>query len=143
MGDKAFLDTNILVCARDKGAGQKHLAAEALLRDLWETRRGRVSIQVLNEYFVTVTRKLKPGLSPREAWADVVSLQAWAPIIMDGRLLERGQLLFRQHNLSWWDALVVAAAQAADCDLLYSEDLGAGRAYDGVRIVNPFTIKPA
>lgn len=138
MSDKAFIDTNILVYARDKGAGAKQLKAESLIGDLWESRRGRVSIQVLNEYFVTVTRKLKPGMTMREAWADVVSLRAWEPVPMDWPLLEKGQRVLREHDLSWWDALVIAAAATAGCQVLYSEDLGAGRIYGDVRVVNPF-----
>ena len=138
MSDRAFVDTNILVYARDRGAGEKQVRAETLMRGLWELRQGRVSILVLNEYFVTVTQKLKPGMSRDDAWADVAALQAWGPVPMDWKLLERGRLLQQAHALSWWDALIVAAAQTAGCDMLYSEDLSDGAILGGVRVVNPF-----
>jgi predicted nucleic acid-binding protein len=142
MSDRAFVDTNILVYARDRAAGAKQVRAEALMRELWETRRGRVSIQVLNEYFVTVTQKLKPGMARDDAWSDLAALQAWEPVPMDWRLLERARSLQQQHALSWWDALIVAAAQASGCDVLYSEDLADGAVLGGVRVVNPFAVQP-
>jgi predicted nucleic acid-binding protein len=138
MSDKAFVDTNIFVYARDKGAGDKHGKAEELVSKLWETRGGRISVQVLNEYFVTVTQKLKPGLPPDDAWAEMVLLRSWEPVPMDWKLIERGRSIFKQHKLSWWDALIVAAAQSAACNILYSEDLADKQIIDGVRIVNPF-----
>ena len=141
MSDRAFVDTNILVYARDRAAGAKQVRAEALIRQLWETRRGRVSIQVLNEYFVTVTQKLKPGMARDDAWSDLAALQAWDPVPMDWKLLERGRGVQQQHALSWWDALIVAAAQAAGCDVLYSEDLADGAVLGGVRVVNPFAAR--
>ena len=141
MSDKAFVDTNILVYARDRAAGAKQVRAEALMRKLWETRQGRVSIQVLNEYFVTVTQKLKPGMTRDDAWADVAAMQAWAPVSMDWKLLEVARSLQQQHALSWWDTLIVAAAQIAGCDVLYSEDFADGAVLGGVRVVNPLATR--
>lgn len=138
MSDKAFVDTNILVYARDQAAGAKQARADALMRELWATRQGRVSVQVLNEYFVIVTQKLKPGMARDDAWSDLVALQAWSPVPMDWKLLEQGRNLQQQHALSWWDALIIAAAQIAGCDVLYSEDLADGAVLGGVRVVNPF-----
>lgn len=71
MEDRVFIDTNVLVYSRDRGARKKQKQAEELIRNCWESRTGVVSTQVLNEYFVTVTRKLKPGLSAEKAWKDV------------------------------------------------------------------------
>lgn len=139
MSANAFVDTSILVYARDLGAGEKQVRAAELLDELWMDRSGRISAQVLNEYFVTVTRKLKPGLSPDDAWADLVALNAWGPIPSDWQLIERAYRILTSHQLSWWDALVVAAAQSADCEILYSEDLSAQQIYGGLRVVNPFT----
>jgi predicted nucleic acid-binding protein len=138
MTDNCFVDTNILVYARDSGAGAKQKKAEALLEELWSSRRGRISVQVLNEYFVTVTRKLKPGLPAEFAWDDVTALHAWQPVPMDWALMERAHDLFEQHSLSWWDSLIVAGAAAAGSDVLYSEDLSHGQLLGNVRIVNPF-----
>lgn len=140
MSDKVFVDTNILVYARDRAAGEKQVRADALMRELWENRSGCVSVQVLNEYFVTVTQKLRPGMARDDAWADLVALQAWSPVPMDWKLLEQGRRLQQEHALSWWDALIVAAAQLANCAVLYSEDLAAGAVLGGVRVVNPFSV---
>ena len=111
------------------------------MRELWETRQGRVSIQVLNEYVVTVTQKLKPGMTRDDAWADVAAMQAWAPVSMDWKLLEVARSLQQQHALSWWDTLIVAAAQIAGCDVLYSEDFADGAVLGGVRVVNPLATR--
>lgn len=138
MSDRAFVDTNILVYARDTGAGDKQVRAADLIEKLWRDRTGRIGVQILNEYFVTVTRKLKPGMPSDLAWADVEALKAWDPVPMDWRLMETARVLHRVFALSWWDALVVAAAQLAGCDILYSEDLADGTDYRGVVVRNPF-----
>ena len=140
MSVKAFVDTNILVYARDAGAGAKQGRAAVLLDELWSNRSGRISAQVLNEYFVTVTRKLSPGLSAEEAWSDLVALSVWNPIPWDWKLMERARRIFSVYKLSWWDALVVAAAESADCEILYSEDLSAKQMYGNLRVVNPFSV---
>ena len=137
MKDRIFVDTNILVYARDAGAGEKHTRAAALLEGLWRDRSARTSVQVLNEYFVTVTRKLKPGMPPDLAWSDIEALKAWEPVPTDWRLLEAARALQGVYALSWWDALVVAAAQRAGCSVLYSEDMADGADYGGVAVMNP------
>lgn len=138
MTSKCFVDTNILVYARDAGAGIKHEQADALLRELWDSRTGRISIQVLNEYFVTVTRKLKPGISPTEAWRDIELLKVWEPIPLNWQLLEKGRQIFTHHSLPWWDSLIIAAADLADARILYSEDLQPNSTYGDVTVLNPF-----
>lgn len=139
MSDSAFVDTNVLVYARDLAAGAKQQRAEALMAELWETRRGRISVQVLNEYLVTVTQKLKPGLSRAEAWADIELYEAWSPTPMDWKLLQSAHRLADAHSLSWWDALIVATAVSSRCEILYSEGLAHGEVCGGVRVVNPFS----
>jgi len=138
MNDRCFVDTNILVYARDAAAGTKQQQADALIRELWGSRRGRLSVQVLNEYFVTVTRKLAPGMEPDAAWRDVEALRAWEPVALDWNLLARAHGVFGRFSLSWWDSLIVTAAELSGCDVLYSEDLQAGAIYGNVRVVNPF-----
>jgi predicted nucleic acid-binding protein len=140
MSDNAFVDTNILVYARDAGAGEKQVLAAALLDELWRSRRGRISVQVLNEYYVTVTQKLRPGMPQEAAWSDLVALRAWDPVPLDWPLMEQAHWLHGQYALSWWDALVVAAAEMADCATLYSEDLTHGAAYGRVQVINPFRV---
>jgi predicted nucleic acid-binding protein len=138
MSATVFVDTNILVYARDTGDPRKQATAEEWLRRLWVEQRGRTSMQVLSEYYTTVTHKLKPGLEPADAWEDVTALLAWEPQPIDGTALARGYALSQRYKLSWWDSLIVAAAELQRCDILLSEDLQHGAKIEGVTIQNPF-----
>ncbi len=138
MSDRVFVDTNILLYSRDVSEPAKQPIAAALLVDLWENRTGRVSVQVLNEYFVNVTRKLDPGLPPEEAWDDVEALMAWNPVSLDASLLSRAYSAYQRYALSWWDSLIVTSAEAAGCATILSEDLSHGASYFGVAVENPF-----
>lgn len=138
-----FVDTNVLVYARDASETDKQPAAAQWLEQLWIEQRGRTSIQVLNEYYVTVTRKLRPGMAPDEAWDDVEALLAWEPRAIDADLLRRARDIERRHGTSWWDAMIVAAAQLQSCTLLLTEDLQDGWSCDGVTVRNPFTTRVA
>ena len=137
-----FVDTNVLVYARDAGETIKQPRALAWLHHLWRTRSGRLSYQVLQEFYVTVTRKLDPGLAPAEARADLRAFLAWRPVGVDGEMLEAAWTLEDRHSLSFWDALILAAAQAAGCERVLSEDLSDGETYGGVEVVNPFRHEP-
>jgi len=137
-----FVDTNVLVYARDIAEPAKQAQAEAWMRRLWLEDAGRLSWQVLNEYYVTATRKLSPCLSREEARADVQDLLAWNPLPVDESMVRAAWRLQDVHSLSWWDALIVAAAQVAGCPFLLSEDLAAGQDYGGVEVVNPFARTP-
>jgi len=138
MSADVFVDTNVLVYARDAGEPAKQPVAAEWMSQLWSNRRGRVSVQVLNEYFVTVTLKLKPGLPCETAWGDVTDLFAWKPVPTDTALLSGTRAIHEQHGLSWWDAQIVAAARLAGCRRLLTEDLQDGLEVDGVIVVNPF-----
>jgi predicted nucleic acid-binding protein len=138
-----FVDTNVLVYARDAGERTKQPKAEAWLNHLWRTRSGRLSYQVLSEYYVTVTGKLDPGLPPEEARADVRNLLAWRPIVIDEAVFEEAWALQDRHSVSHWDALILAAAGAARCDRVLSEDLSDGQTYGVVTVVNPFRHDPS
>lgn len=140
MTASVFVDTNVFVYARDAGEPGKQSAAAAWLEHLWRERMGRTSVQVLSEYYVTVTRKLDPGLPPVDAWDDVRALLAWRPWPVDAPLLERGREIGLRHRLGWWDSLIVAAAEAQGCSLLLSEDLQDGGVYAGVTVRSPFTL---
>ncbi len=137
-----FVDTNVLVYARDAGEPAKQPQARAWLEHLWRTRTGRLSFQVLQEFYVTVTRKLDPGLGPEEARAELRTLLAWRPVPLDEGVLEAAWSLEDRYSLSFWGALIVAAAQAAGCEQLLSEDLADGETYGGVEVVNPFSHRP-
>src|SRR5438132_98883 len=105
-----FVDTNVLVYAKDTTEPEKQPRAEAWLRHLWDSMAGRVSVQVLNEYYAVTTRKLQPGLKPEEARADVRSLRAWRPVSLDTALLESAWKTEDRFGLSFWDAPVGGAA---------------------------------
>ena len=133
-----FVDTNILVYARDASEPAKQSVAAGRLRELWTEQRGRTSIQVLSEYYTTVTRKLRPGLSADEAWEDVAALLAWEPQAVDRTVIVRAHEIERRHSLSWWDSMIVAAAQLQDCAVLLSEDLQHDWTCGTVTVRNPF-----
>jgi predicted nucleic acid-binding protein len=138
-----FVDTNVLVYAADASEPGKQPLAHAWLAHLWRTHAGRVSLQVLQEYYVTVTRKLEPGVSPARAREHVRRYLTWAPLMPDGALLENAWKLEARFRLSWWDALIVAAARRQECTHLLSEDLSDGTTYDGLTVVSPFVHRAA
>ncbi len=137
-----FVDTNVLVYARDSAAGDKQRRAAAWIEHLWKTQEGRLSVQVLTEFYVTVTARLRPGMTPEAARRDVRAFTAWRPVPVEGSTIEGAWLLQDRYHLAWWDALIVSAAQAAACRYLISEDFQAGQDLGGVRIVNPFATRP-
>ena len=106
-----FVDTNVLIYARDARDPSKGLRAKEWLERLWLEQLGRISVQVLSEYYVTVTRKLHPGLSPADAWDDVCALFSWHPQNIDEALMRRGHEIEERYRLGWWDSLIVGAAQ--------------------------------
>lgn len=135
-----FVDTNVLLHWRDGRHAAKQARAAEWLAHLWREQTGRTSTQVLSEYYLNVTRKLDPGLPADEAWDDVQALLAWDPQPIDGALLQRGQAVCSRYGLSWWDSLVVAAAQAQGCALLLTEDLQDRAVYGGVTVRSPFAL---
>ena len=134
----SFVDTNVLVYAEDRDAGRKHEIARDLIVDLWNSREGVLSVQVLQELYVTLTRKVRRPLAPARA-ADVVrEYLAWRVVENDSHLLVASMALQQKASISFWDALVVEAASTAACDRLYSEDLNSGQRFGSIEIVNPF-----
>jgi predicted nucleic acid-binding protein len=137
-----FVDTNVLVYFRDSTEPDKQARAGRWLERLWRERTGRLSFQVLSEFYVVVTAKLSPGLDPEQARADVRALMAWEPVAVGRRALEAAWTVQKGCRLSWWDALIVAAARLQGCRHLLTEDLAAGQDLDGVTVVNPFVAAP-
>ena len=135
-----FVDTNLFVYARDANAAEKQHVARAWLDSLWRERSGRTSTQVLSEYFVTVTRKLRPGLDPADAWDDVAALMTWRPAPNDESALRSAREIQLRHQLSWWDSLVVASALRQQCALLLTEDLQDGTVFGNVTVRSPFRL---
>ncbi len=142
MTARVFVDSNVLAYARDASEGEKQRRSMEWMEYLWRSKAGRVSVQVLQEFYVTVTRKLKPGLAPTAARADVRHLMAWHPTTLDARILEGAFEAEDRHELSFWDALIVSAARAAGCEYLLTEDLQDGQSFEGLVVVNPFLHEP-
>lgn len=137
-GDRIFVDTNVLVYSYDTDAGIKHETARSVLRELWESRTGAVSTQVLQEFYVTITRKLSKPLARQTARKIIDTYRAWpvhrpqvGDVIFASELEER-------HHLSFWDALVITSAQQSDARALLTEDLHEGQRFGELVIVNPF-----
>lgn len=137
-----FVDTNVFVYGRDGREVDKQARALDWLDRLWRERTGRVSFQVLSEYYVTVTRKLDPGLDVEQARQDVRDLAAWRPVAVDSAVLDGAWQVESRYGLSLWDAQIVSAAIASRCTHLLSEDMTAGADYGGVEVVDPFAVAP-
>lgn len=142
MSDLVLVDTNVLLYEQDTRHREKQERARAWMASLWRTKQGRISSQVLNEFYVNATEKLKPGLSRKAARETVKTLMAWAPFAIDGRTIEVAWEIQDRYRLSWWDALVVASASIHSCKHLLSEDLQHGQTVLGVTVVNPFAVSP-
>jgi len=138
---KTFVDTNVLVYAEDRDAGPKHEIARDLIMSLWESRQGVVSIQVLQEFYVTITKKPKKPLSPAKALEIVREYLTWEVVENGADLLVAAITLQQKAHLSFWDAAVVQAALAAGCSKLCTEDLNHGQRFGSLVLENPFTSK--
>jgi len=136
-----FVDTNVFVYARDPRDAAKQARAADWIAHLWRERSGRTSMQILSEYYVCLTRKLTPRVPPDEAWDDAKTLFAWRPQAVDEPLLVRAREVEQRFRLSWWDSMVVGAAQFQDCVLLLTEDLQDGAVFGGVTARSPFTVE--
>ena len=138
----AFVDANILVYAEDQDAGIKHAIARELVENLWRSGEGVLSVQVLQEFFVTVTRKMRQPMDPAEALAIVEQYLTWRLVTNTGDLLLAGIRLAASLKISFWDALVVQAASQERCERLWTEDLNHGQQIGDLTIVNPFLPEP-
>jgi predicted nucleic acid-binding protein len=137
MNDVAFVDTNILVYAHDRDAGSKRDRAVRLLEELWESGKGRLSVQVLQEFYVSVTGKLATPVARSLAREVIRSYGAWVRETTTPEIVLRAVEISELAQLSFWDGLIVSSAEQAGATLLYSEDFQAGRLIAGIRIVNP------
>jgi predicted nucleic acid-binding protein len=135
---KFFVDTNVLVYGYDNSAGGKHTVAFNILKDLWNTGRGIMSTQVLQEFFVTVTKKIPNPLDLAIAKNIVKDFLKWKLIIVDGGILLDAIDIHHEHRYSFWDSLIIAAAIEGGANTLFSEDLTDGQVIKGVTIMNPF-----
>ena len=137
-GEVTFVDTNVLLYAYDQDAGEKRARAADALRGLWRERRGVLSTQVLQEFYVNARRKLARPLSREAAERVLRRYGAWPVVVAEVADVLVAVGLEKRHRLSFWDALIVVAAARAGATVLLSEDLNAGQVIEGVRVVNPF-----
>ena len=136
MNGKEFVDTNVLIYAFDRSAGAKREAAAGLLERLWSQRSGCVSLQILQEFYVTATRKL--DMPARHAARQVERLGAWTlhrPALED---VLAAIELHRRKQVAFWDALIIRSAIKLGCSVLWSEDLTDGQRWVSVTVRNPF-----
>jgi predicted nucleic acid-binding protein len=143
MSVRSFVDTNVLVYLFDADAPEKQARARELLAARGPAGELVISTQVLQEFFVTVTRKLEHPLSTESAEQAVRRLAAYPVVTITVGLVLAAIAVLRAHQISFWDALIVAAAREAGCSELLSEDLGDGANLAGLRVSNPFRENPA
>ncbi|HEX3741892.1 MAG TPA: PIN domain-containing protein [Terriglobales bacterium] len=138
MSDKYFVDTNILVYAQDLASGDKCSRAQVLMSKLWEDRKGVISTQVLQELYDALRRKLKSPISALEAAAVLRDYSEWEVVVNNRESIFRAIDMESRYKISFWDALVLQAAERAGAQTVYSEDLSHGGKYAGMQVVNPF-----
>lgn len=133
---KVFFDTNVLAYAQDHDTPEKRNRSRELIADIVASGIGVISTQVLQEFYVTATRKM--GVSPLDAKSVVQSFKLFEVVQISPELIEQAIDRSVLSQISFWDALIVTASVSSGCSTIYSEDLNAGQVIDGVRIVNPF-----
>ena len=138
MKDKCFVDTNILVYAHDLAAGVKHQHAQKLIEELWDTRLGVLSTQVLQELCVSLQRKTAHPPTPKVVRALIEDYLTWEVVTNTGASVLEGLNMAERYRLSFWDALIIHAAESAGVSILLTEDLSDGQRFGSVRVVNPF-----
>jgi predicted nucleic acid-binding protein len=133
-----FVDTNVLVYAHDRAQGERTRVAQALLEELWMSRAGALSTQVLQEFYNVTTRKFDPPMGRSTARGLVAAYAEWTLVEVDVALIIAASELEERHTLSFWDAMILEAARRAGSARVLSEDLQTGRKIVGVLIENPF-----
>jgi predicted nucleic acid-binding protein len=133
-----FVDTNVLVYAYDQSAGEKYRSAMTLMERLWNSGDGVLSSQVLQEFYVTVTSKIPRPITSRRAREIISDLGTWTVAALEVADIVNASELSERHRLNFWDALILAAAQREDVEILWSEDFNHGQNYGGVIVRNPF-----
>jgi len=137
-----FVDTNVLLYAVDDKDLGKRDRARAWMAACWARRCGRLSTQVLNEFYWIARRKFSSAIAAGDARAEVRRYQHWRPWVVDHATVESAWAVETRYKLSYWDALMVASAQHQACTWLLTEDLQHGQDIDGLRILNPFLASP-
>ncbi len=133
-----FLDTNILVYAYDLDEKLKHQIAKDILTDCWNNRSGTLSTQVIQEFYVTLTRKLPKKLPVHEIREIIREFMSWPIYQITSVDIVKASELEEKYGYTFWDSLIITAAQNTDAAILYSEDMQDGQQLDNLRIINPF-----
>jgi len=139
-GDRVFVDTNVLVYAHDLDSGEKHRVARELLIDIWNHRAGVLSVQVLQECYVTLTRKISYPLSPATVRSILQDYLSWQVELIDPASVLTASRIEEECQISFWDALIVTAALKGKALKILTEDLQSGQVIEGVMIENPFRV---
>lgn len=139
MTGPCFVDANVFVYTRDARDAAKRERALQWIELLWRDRLGRTSAQAIAEFYAVATRKL--GIEPERAWQTAERYFAWNPQPVDEALLRRAREIELRYRLSWWDSMIVAAAQLQGCALLLTEDLQDGAVFGAVTARSPFTLE--
>lgn len=138
MNAKAFVDTNVLFYVHASSEGAKHARAKQIAQELWEARNGVISTQVIQELCINARRKMHPPVTTEQLKGVVESYLRWEVVVNTGASVLQALDIEARHKISFWDALIINAAQQSGCEILYSEDLSAGHHYGPVLVVNPF-----
>lgn len=136
-----FVDTNVLLYSRDPRRADKQARAAAWLRACWERQLGRISSQVMHEFYANL-RRLAPTLTADEQRSVVREYRAWAPWLVEDDTVDLAWTLQDRYSLSYWDALMVAAAIEQGCRFVLTEDLQHAQHLDSVQVLNPFLVGP-
>jgi len=132
-----FVDTNLLVYAYDLSSGEKNERAKALVKQLWFDRIGCLSIQVLQEFYVSITRKVLKPLSSEKASDIVHDLSTWKVYVPDPGDVLKAIKIEQKYHLSFWDAMIIQSASASGCQVIWSEDFNPSQTYEGIKVQNP------
>jgi len=137
MPEKAFVDTNILIYAHDRSAGVKHDRARQLMQRLWDSGTAVLSTQVLQELCINLRRRVSPALPVDEVRRLLQDYLAWEIVVNDAGSTLNALDLEVKYKISFWDALILQAAEDSGATVLYSEDLAAGQHYGNILVINP------
>jgi predicted nucleic acid-binding protein len=137
MADKYFVDTNILIYAHDRSAGRKHDSARQLIERLWVSGQGVISTQVLQELCLNLRSKTSPPLSFDELRRLIRDYLSWEIVVNNSEAVVQALEIEAHYKTSYWDALILQAAEQSGAEILYSEDLATGQRYGAVQVVNP------
>jgi predicted nucleic acid-binding protein len=133
-----FVDTNILIYAHDRDAGIKHDKARQILTDLWNQEKGCLSVQVLQEFFVNVTKKIPQPLPTAVAREVMRIYLPWVRTVSDGEMVVRASEIADAWQTSFWDGMIIAAAERSGASEIFTEDLQSGQRIAGLIVINPF-----